>query len=98
MFEKLTTVESRYQRLMSRLGTAEVQSDPAEYKKAAKTLSELEPLVQKFREYKVVQKDFEGAEELVKGGDAEMRELAEEELKSLAEKREALLQELKVLL
>src|SRR5687768_7050644 len=98
MFDKLTTVESRYHELMTRLGTAEVQSDPAEYKKAAKTLSELEPLVQKFREYKVVQKDFEGAEELVKGGDAEMRELAEEELKSLAEKREALLQELKVLL
>jgi peptide chain release factor 1 len=98
MFDKLTTVESRYHELMTRLGTAEVQSDPAEYKKAAKALSELEPLVQKFREYKVVQKDLEGAEELVKGSDAEMRELAEEELKSLAERREVLLQELKVLL
>jgi peptide chain release factor 1 len=98
MFDKLTTVESRYDELMTRLGTAEVQSDPAEYKKAAKTLSELEPLVQKFREYKAVQKDFEGAAELVKGSDADMRELAEEELKSLEEKREALLQELKILL
>ena len=98
MFDKLTTVESRYDELMTRLGTAEVQSDPAEYKKAAKTLSELEPLVQKFREYKAVQKHFEGAEELIKGSDADMRELAEEELKSLEEKREALLEELKILL
>jgi peptide chain release factor 1 len=98
MFDKLTTVESRYEELMARLGTAEVQSDAAEYRKAAKALSELEPLVQKYREYKVVQKDLEGAEELVKSSDADMRELAEEELKSLESRREALLQELKVLL
>jgi peptide chain release factor 1 len=98
MFDKLATVESRYDELMTRLGTAEVQSDPAEYKKAAKTLSELEPLVQKYREYKAVQKDIEGAEELVKGGDADMRALAEEELPPLLEKREALLADLKVLL
>src|ERR671912_693117 len=98
MFDKLATVESRYDELMTRLGTGEVQSDPAEYRKAAKTLSELEPLVQKYREYKVVQKDFEGAEELVKETDADMRELAEEELKALNTRREALLQELKVLL
>jgi peptide chain release factor 1 len=98
MFDKLTTVESRYDELMTRLGTAEVQSDPAEYRKAAKALSELEPLVQKYREYKVVQKDFDGAEELVKESDADMRELAEEELKALATRRDALLHELKVLL
>ena len=98
MFDKLSTVEGQYEELMTRLGTAEIQSDPAEYRKAAKQLSELEPLVQKYREYKSVQKDFEGAEELVKSGDADMRELAEEELKGLEEKREAILGELKVLL
>jgi peptide chain release factor 1 len=98
MFDKLATVESRYDELMTRLGTAEVQSDPSEYKKSAKALSELEPLVQKYREYKALQKDLEGAAELVKSGDPDMRELAEEELKSLEERREGLLQELKVLL
>jgi peptide chain release factor 1 len=98
MFDKLSTVESRYEELMTRLGTVEVQSDPAEYRKSAKALSEIEPLVQKFREYKTVQKDIEGAQELVKTGDAEMRSLAEEELTSLEQKREALLQDLKVLL
>ncbi len=45
-------MESRYDELMTRLGTVEVQSDPSEYKKAAKALAELEPLVQKFREFK----------------------------------------------
>jgi peptide chain release factor 1 len=98
MFDKLTTIESRYEDLMSRLGTAEVQSDPAEYKKAAKALSELEPLVQVFREFKTVEQDMAGAAELVKSGDADMRELADEELKSLGAKREGLLQQLRILL
>src|SRR3989454_5208830 len=98
MFDKLSTVESRYEELTTRLGTAEIQSDPAEYRKAAKTLSDLEPLVQKYREYKDVQKGIDGANELVRGSDADMRELAQEELASLENRRELLLQELKVLL
>jgi len=98
MFDKLTTVESRYNELMARLGTAEVQSDQSEYRKAAKTLSELEPLVQKFREYKSVEQDIAGATELLQGADTDMRELAAEEVKSLAARRNVLLQELKVLL
>ncbi len=98
MFDKLLAVESQYEELATRLGTAEVQSDPGEYRKAAKKLSDLEPLVQKYREYRAVQRDIEGAEELISGTDAEMRELAEEELKDLTEKREALLGDLRTLL
>ncbi|MEQ1898506.1 MAG: peptide chain release factor 1 [Vicinamibacterales bacterium] len=98
MFDKLATVEVQYDELMARLGTAEVQSDVAEYRKSAKTLSELEPLVQKYREYMVVRKDIEGAEELVKGTDPEMREMAHEELKELQTRSEVLLGELRVLL
>jgi peptide chain release factor 1 len=98
MFDKLSSVESRYEELSARLGTVELQSDVAEYRKAAKTLSELEPLVEKFRQYKVVEQDIAGAEELAKGSDADMRALAEEELKSLAVRKDALLQDLKVLL
>jgi peptide chain release factor 1 len=98
MFDKLSTVESRYEALTAMLGTAEVQSDQAEYRKAAKALSEMEPLVQAFREYKTVEQDIAGANELIKGNDADMRELAEEELASLTARRESLLQQLKILL
>ena len=55
MFDKLLSVENKYDELMSKLGTVEVQADVAEYRRSAKTLSELEPLVQKFREYKSVE-------------------------------------------
>jgi peptide chain release factor 1 len=98
MFDKLLNVENKYDELMTKLGTAEVQADAAEYRRSAKTLSELEPLVQKFREYKGVEEGIKGAEELVNGNDAEMRELAREELKTLESRRDTLLQELKILL
>src|ERR1700752_65515 len=98
MFDKLTSVESRYDELMTKLGSVEVQSDPSEYKKAAKALAELEPLVQKFREFKSVELDIAGAEELFRSADTDMRELADEELKSLNSRREALLRDLKILL
>ncbi len=98
MFDKLTTVDARYEELMARLSTAEVQSDPAEYKKASKMLAELEPLVQTFRQYQAVDRDIAGATELARGGDSEMAALAEEELTSLHKRRDTLAQELRVLL
>ena len=98
MFDKLLSVENKYDELMTKLGTSEMQADAAEYRRSAKTLSELEPLVEKFREYKNVEQDIKGAEELVNGTDADMRDLAREELKTLEVKRDALLQDLKILL
>jgi peptide chain release factor 1 len=98
MFDKLVSQEQRYEDLMRLLGTTEVQSDSSEYRKHAKALAELEPLVERFREYKNVTRDLTGAEELAASGDADMRELAKEELKSLTVRRDALLGELKILL
>jgi peptide chain release factor 1 len=98
MFDKLASEEQRYEDLMRLLGTTEVQADPPAYRKHAKALSEVEPLVQKFREYKTVMHDLTQTEELAGAGDADMRELAREELKSLVVRRDALLAELKILL
>src|SRR5215467_1667400 len=98
MFDKLASEEARYEDLTRLLGTSEVQSDANVYRRHAKALAELEPLVQRFREYKTIAQEIAQTEELVAGGDPDMRELAREELKSLVVKRDALLAELKVLL
>jgi peptide chain release factor 1 len=98
MFDKLSAEEKRYEELMHLLGTSEVQSDPSEYRKHAKALAEVEPLVERFREYKIVVRDVAQTEELAAGSDADMRELAREELKSLVARREALVAELKSML
>ncbi len=83
MFDKIALTEAKYEELMASLGTAQVQSDANEYRKQAKTLAEIEPLVQKYREYKAVVAEIASAEELIKGGDPEMRDLALEELNDL---------------
>src|SRR5712671_5454566 len=98
MFDKLTAVEQRYDELLNLLGTSQVQSDPSEFKKYAKAAAEIQPLIEHFREYKNVIRDLAHAEELSASGDSDMRELAAEEVKSLAAKRDALLAELKILL
>ena len=98
MFDKLQSEEARYEDLTARLGTTEVQSDANEYRKHAKALAELEPLVERFRDYKSVAQELAQAEELVAGGDPDMRELAREEVKSLAAQRDALIADLKILL
>ncbi len=54
MFDKLVSVEGKYEELMASLGTTAVQNDANEYRKQAKALAEIEPLVEKYREYKAV--------------------------------------------
>ena len=98
MFDKLATEEQRYEELMRLLGTSAVQSEPAEYRRHAKALAEVEPLIEHFREYRTVVRDVAETEELVNGGDPDMRDLAREELKSLVVRRDALLAEIKILL
>ncbi len=98
MFDKLAAEEQRYEDLTHLLGTSEVQSDPAAYRKHAKALAEIETLVERYREYKTVARDLAQTEELAAGGDADMRDLAREELKSLVARRDALIAELKILL
>jgi peptide chain release factor 1 len=98
MFDKLNSVERKYAELMASLGTSAVQNDPPEYRKQAKALADLEPLVEKFREYKTVAEQFAEAEELMKSGDPEMRALAEEEVSGLGARRDQLMADMKVLL
>jgi peptide chain release factor 1 len=98
MFDKLTAVEASYKELMKQLADPAVQADPSTYRKHAKTLSELEPLVERFRDFKSVSEEIAQTEELVKTADAEMRDLASEELKTLEQRRESLLSEIKTLL
>src|SRR5215210_1989553 len=98
MFDKIASTEARYEELMASLGTSQVQSDPNEYRKQSKALAEIEALVHKYREYKAVQDEIRSAEELIKGTDPEMRDLALEELNDLNVRKGRLADELKILL
>ena len=98
MFAKLQSIDARYDQLMALVSDASVQADQNQYRTHSKALSDIQPTVDKFREYKAVITEIEQAQELADGGDAEMRELAEQELATLTETRDALLAEIKVLM
>jgi peptide chain release factor 1 len=98
MLDKLIAEEKRYEELTRLLSTNEVQSDQAEYRKHAKALAEVEPLVERFRDYQLIARDVAQTEELAAGADADMRELAREELKALVVRRDAIVAELKIML
>lgn len=98
MFDKLQSVEANYERLMGLVADPSVQADPSEYRTHTKALAEIQPLVDKFREYKAVDTELAQSRELLQSGDADMMELATQEVSSLEARRDGLLQEIKVLL
>ena len=98
MLDKLQAIEERYDRLLALVSTPEAQADQNEYRRQTRALAELQPLVDRFREYKAVVEEATEASELLAGDDAELRELAELEVAELDGRREELLAAIKVLL
>ena len=97
--EKLDQLEVRYDELTQQLSSADAFADSARYQKLARARAELEELVSKHREYKQIEKDLVGARQMyIESDDAEMKQLAHEEDKRLAERKEAVERELKILL
>jgi len=90
------SVEAQYDQLMVEMADPAVQGDTAKFRSHSKALAEMQPLVDSFREYKSIVAQIATTEELVK--DPDMRELAQEELASLEQRRDTLLAEMKVLL
>lgn len=100
MFENLMEAEKHFEEINEMLMDPEVINDTEKYKNLMKEHKNLSPIIEKFREYKTVQNNLEGAKQLIdeSGNDPEMREMAEEEYKECKEAIETLTEELKILL
>jgi peptide chain release factor 1 len=96
MFDKLASIEARYEQLMTEMADPAVQADSSRFRSHSKALSEIQPLVERFREYKSVVGQIAATEELLK--DPDMGELAQEELRGLEDRRDALMADIKILL
>ena len=96
MFQKLEDVEKKYIDLTEKISDPEVISRQNEWKVMMKEHSELEPIVEKYREYKKVEKNLEEAKEMM--NDPELKELAETEMLEAKEKLPKIEEELKILL
>src|SRR6266852_5053648 len=99
IFEKLDQLEARYDELTRQISSPEVLADSARYQKLARQHAELSQLVAKHREWKQIETDLAGARQMAAEADeAEMKQLAEDEEKQLAERKEIVERELKFLL
>ncbi|HXX58129.1 MAG TPA: peptide chain release factor 1 [Thermodesulfovibrionales bacterium] len=98
MFDKLSAIEEKYERLNLLLMSPEVLSTPSQYQKLSKEQAELQQLVDKIREYKKTLSDVKDVEEMLRGGDGDLRELAQAELDELKAKIPGLEEELTVML
>ena len=100
MFNKLETVVNRYEQIGIELTRPDVASNNELFRKLMKEHSELTPIVEKYREYTAAKTAEKEALEILAeaGGDKELKELAEEELKAAKENIEVFSNELKILL
>lgn len=98
MFDKLNAVEAKYEKLISLISDAAVQADATEYLTYTKSLSEIQALVENFREYKALLVEIAQVQELIESSDGEISELAQQEAYRLEPQRETLLSKIKILL
>ena len=100
MFEKLEEIRRKYEEVRARLADPEFVQDHRAVREAQKTLTEFQPIVQKMEETRQVQKELDGAREMVESlapGD-ELYQMAAAERAALTERLARLEEELKVLL
>ncbi len=99
MIDKLNSLEKKFEELGMLLADPAVIAEQPVYQKHAKSYRDLEPVVEKFREYKGVLRALEEARAMgASETDPEMRKMAEEESADLAGREEACRRELQLLL
>ncbi|HOO91181.1 MAG TPA: PCRF domain-containing protein, partial [Syntrophales bacterium] len=98
MLTKLQELEERYKDLEGLLSDPAVIGNYSAYQKYAREHAGISDIVQTYRHYRDVESQIEDNKELLKDGDADLRELAKEEIPHLRERLEELEQELKILL
>ena len=98
MLDKLLLIEEKYDNLTELLMDPKVLAVQSELQKYSREHAELQPIVEKIREYKKLLSEMESTEELLKTGDSELKELAQTEFEELKKKRPLLENELKLML
>src|SRR5512138_732466 len=100
MFKKLEAVAEKYDELTRLLADPSVAADHQKYQKYSKERSDIEEVVQHYRAYNDLIRQRKEAEEISndKSADAEMRQMAELELKELVPKSQQMEQALRLML
>ena len=100
MLDKLAAIEEKFEQINAQLFDPDVISDIDKYKKLMQESKHLTPVVEKYREYKTAQKNYDEAKSLIDGGglDRDFRDMALEEMEESSAIIEKTKEELKILL
>ena len=99
ILDKLEGVLERFQEVERNLTEPGIVSNQEKYVKLNKEYKGLQPLIEAYKEYKNVIDNINSSKELLKEeDDAEMRQMAKEEIDTLIQERDVLEEEIKVLL
>ena len=98
MFDKLDFISDKYEELAMKVADPDVINDQPRWQKYIKEMVEMEPIVNKYKEYKKTKESVAEAKEMLDSGDEELKELAKMELADLEDKIPEMENDLKVLL
>ena len=94
MFDRLDDLLIRYEELMNELNEPQVVNDQARFQKLMKEQSDLQPIVDAYKEYKSCQQTVEDSLSMLgEESDEEMREMLKEELSEAKNRIQELEQE-----
>jgi peptide chain release factor 1 len=95
---KLADIEQRFEDLTRQMADPEVIGDSETYRKTARQQSELQEVVEKYREWKKVSGDLAGARQMLAEPDPDIQEMARADVEALEPRLQVLESELKLLL
>jgi len=100
MFSRIEIFDKRYSELNKKIYEPSIAANVEEYQKIMKEIRDIEPLVEKYREYKQAKQTIEDSLEILNdsSSDSEFKELAQMELDESKKRVEVLEDELKILL
>ncbi len=98
MFDKLDFILEKYEELAMKVSDPDVINNQPLWQKHIKEMGEMEPIVNKYKEYKTAKENLSAAKEMLESGDEELRELAKMEISDIEDKIPDMENELKILL
>ncbi len=99
MFNRLDEIAKKYEELTTQLGDPQLIADTARYMKTARQHRELEPIMEKYREYKDLREAIVSTRQVLdEEAEGELKEMAREELLLLENRSLKCEDELKLLL
>ncbi|MBS3965374.1 MAG: peptide chain release factor 1 [Methylomonas sp.] len=95
---RLENLTERFEEITALLSQPDVQNNQNQFRSLSQEYAQIDPVVQCYKAYQDNAANLESAAEMARDSDPELREMAKDEIVNAEARREALMQELQILL